>query len=174
MFGITERLLLRPVWPEDAQSLFEAIHDEAIIRNLARAPWPYTIDDAHKFIAMRREPTAPNFMILRCKDGAPRLIGSCGLLKHDGVIELGYWIARPYWGAGYATEAANAVMKIAFSLGHTILHAGYFADNPASGKVLRKNGFVQSGPMQQVFSLGRNCKSDFIPMVAEDLAAILS
>lgn len=174
MFGITERLLLRPAWSEDARPLFEAINDEAIIRNLARVPWPYSIDDAHNFIAIKPNPTVPNFMLLRCRDGISELIGSCGLAKYHGKIELGYWIARQHWGAGYATEAANAVMRIAASLGHSKLNAGYFADNPASGRVLRKNGFVQSGPIRQEFSLGRNCKSDFIPMIADDLAAILA
>lgn len=174
MFLQTDRLLLRPAWPEDAQSLYDAINDKAIITNLARAPWPYTLDDAHQFIGIKSNVRAPNFMVLCHIGGSPKLIGSCGLTEHDGVIELGYWIARSYWGQGYASEAALAVMKAALGLGHNILHAGYFADNPASGHVLHKCGFVQRSTMRQVFSRGRNKKADFIPMIADNLANVLA
>ena len=51
MFARTERLLLRPGWAEDAPALARAIADEAIVRNLATAPWPYGIDDARDKIA---------------------------------------------------------------------------------------------------------------------------
>lgn len=170
MFLRTDRLLLRPAWHEDAQPLYNAINDEAIITNLARAPWPYTLNDAHCFIAIKPNMIAPNFMVFCMTYGTPELIGSCGLTKHDGVIEMGYWIARSHWGRGYASEAAMAVMKAALSIGHDTLYAGYFADNPASGNVLRKCGFTHRGPTRQIFSLGRNKKADFIPMIVKGLA----
>lgn len=174
MFLRTDRLLLRPAWHEDAQPLYDAINDEAIITNLARAPWPYTLDDAHSFIAIKPNMIAPNFMVFRITYSAPELIGSCGLVQHDEVVELGYWIARSHWGHGYASEAAQAVMNAALSLGHDMLHAGYFADNPASGNVLRKCGFVQRGPIRQIYSLGRSKKADFIPMIADNISPAAS
>ena len=46
MFIRSERLFLRPGWPEDWQELLSRIADESVVRNLAKAPWPYTADDA--------------------------------------------------------------------------------------------------------------------------------
>ena len=155
MFARTERLLLRPSWPEDARELHAAIADEGIVRNLARAPWPYTADDAARFAALEHDPLFPNFLLMLRTDGAPRLVGSCGLGEHDDGAELGYWIARPYWGLGFASEAGRAVLKIAQAIGHRKLVSGHFADNPASGRVLRKLGFRNTGENEQRRSEGR-------------------
>ncbi|MBQ0772609.1 MAG: GNAT family N-acetyltransferase, partial [Sphingomonadales bacterium] len=65
MFAVTPRLLLRPGWPEDAGALFAAINDEAVVRNLARAPWPYGRNDAAQFLAASRPLLQPNFLIFR-------------------------------------------------------------------------------------------------------------
>jgi RimJ/RimL family protein N-acetyltransferase len=155
MFARTERLLLRPSWPEDATELHRAIADEGIVRNLARAPWPYTEDDAATFAALEHDPLYPNFLLMLRTDGAPRLIGSCGLADYDGDAEIGYWIARPYWGLGFASEAGRAVMTIAKAIGHTKVVSGHFIDNPASGRVLRKLGFRNTGRSEQRHSKGR-------------------
>lgn len=155
MFARTERLLLRPIWPEDAAALHDAIADEAIVRNLARAPWPYTADDAASFAAMKQPEMLPNFMLMLRTDGAPQLIGSCGLDDSDGDVEIGYWIARAHWGRGFAVEAAKAVVDVARALGHQKLVAGHFTDNPASGRVLRKVGFRPLGMVTQRYSVGR-------------------
>ncbi len=155
MFARTERLLLRPSWPEDSQALYNAVADEAIVRNLALAPWPYTPRDASEFATRDQTPHFPDFLLWQRTDGAPRLIGSCGLGNRDGVAELGYWIARPFWGLGYASEAARAVVAIARALGHRHLVAGHFTDNPASGGVLRKVGFKATGVTEMRHSKGR-------------------
>lgn len=174
MFARTERTLLRPAWIEDAPSLQNAIADEAIVRNLVMAPWPYNLDDAQNFVHMNHNILTPNFMIMRRTDDAPILIGSCGLLSRNGQIELGYWIARQYWGMGYASEAAKAVLHIAHSLGHKQIYAGYFTDNPASGRVLQKLGFQPSGPKRKIYSLGRGCEADLLPMKINNLSDILT
>lgn len=155
MFARTERLLLRPSWPEDACNLYGAIADEAIVRNLARAPWPYTTKDAAGFIALDHDPNYPNFLLMLRTDGASRLVGSCGLAESDGDAELGYWISRPYWGLGFASEAARAVVGVAKAIGHERLISGHFTDNPASGHVLRKLGFSATGKTELRHSLGR-------------------
>jgi RimJ/RimL family protein N-acetyltransferase len=84
-------------------------------------------------------------------------VGTAGLGRRpDGAVELGYWIARPYWGLGYATEAARAVLDIArHSLRLNRLVAGHFVDNPASGRVLEKIGFRPTGEIVQRHSAGR-------------------
>lgn len=156
MFARTERLLLRPSWPEDAQELHQAIADESIVRNLASAPWPYTIDEAVRFATANHDERFPAFLLMLRTDGAPRLIGACGLGERGGQAELGYWIARPYWGLGFATEAGHAVIDIAKAVGHKRLVAGHFTDNPASGIVLSKLGFTDTGKTAQRHSRGRN------------------
>ena len=157
MFARTDRLLLRPGWAEDAPALYEAIADEAVIRNLASPPWPYSLADAEAFLATERPVDLPSFLLFRRTCGAPQLIGAAGLGRHsDGTIELGYWIGRPFWGLGYATEAGEAIMGIARDgLRLRKLTAGHFTDNPASGRVLEKIGFKPTGQYAQRYSAGR-------------------
>ena len=155
MFARTERLLLRPSWPEDAGELHQAIADEGIVRNLARAPWPYTAEDAVRFATQEHDAHFPSFLMMLRTNGAPRLIGACGIGNFNNDAELGYWIGRPYWGLGFATEASRAVIEIAKTIGHRKLVASHFTDNPASGKVLRKLGFQNTGEAALRHSNGR-------------------
>ena len=155
MFARTERLLLRPSWPEDAAELHQTIADEGIVRNLASTPWPYTADDAVRFATQEHDSLYPAFLLMLRTHGAPRLIGGCGIGLRDGDAELGYWISRPYWGLGFATEAGRAVINIARTIGHKRLIASHFTDNPASGKVLRKLGFQHMGKTASRHSKGR-------------------
>jgi RimJ/RimL family protein N-acetyltransferase len=152
MFHRSERLFLRPAFPEDSGAILAGIGEEAVVRNLSRAPWPYTLDDARAFAALPQDPRLPHFLVTLPGVG---VIGAAGLGEQEGDAELGYWIARPHWGQGYATEAARAVLRIARTLGHTRVVAGHFTDNPASGKVLRKLGFVSTGRAGQRHSLAR-------------------
>lgn len=147
MFAITERLLLRPGWIEDAPALAEAIADKAIVTKLAHAPWPYHLHDAEEFLGRTRDPRYPDCLIFARTRGAPRLIGGIGLHRNEeDEAELGYWIARPYWGLGFATEAGRAMVSAAReSLKLPKLVAGHFVDNPASARVLRKLGFRPTG-----------------------------
>jgi len=146
MFARTPRLLLRPGFPEDAPALAHAIGDLAIVRNLSVVPWPYTIRDAEAYLASPRDPVLPSFLIFERTDGAPRLVGSCGLGRRpSGAVELGYWIARTSWGRGFATEAGKALVDIARTLGLAQLEASHFIDNPASARVLEKLGFESTG-----------------------------
>ena len=146
MFARTPRLLLRPGFPEDAPALASAIADEAIVRHLAVVPWPYTMRDAEAYLATPRDPVVPSFLIFERTDGAPRLVGSCGLARRpSGAVELGYWIARPHWSRGFATEAGRYLIDIARTLGLPQLEASHFIDNPASARVLDKLGFESTG-----------------------------
>lgn len=157
MFARTERLLLRPAWAEDAPALFEGINDQGIVRNLASAPWPYSLDDAAKFVATPRSPREPALLIFLRTQAAPRLVGSIGLARTGcGATEIGYWVARPWWGHGFASEAGQAVIAIArHGLRLDRLVAGHFLDNPASGRVLRKLGFRPTGAIRARHSAGR-------------------
>lgn len=82
----------------------------------------------------------------------------------DKVAGLGYWLGRRYWAAGYATEAARAVVDHARSLrvlGRLI--SGYYADNEPSGRVLRKLGFVEEGRSTRYSAL-RDEDVDYVEM----------
>lgn len=149
MFIRTERLFLRPAWAEDAPAVTAQIADWDVIRNLARARWPYTLDDAAAFcsgaVLADRESA---FLIFSRTDSDPQLIGAIGVgpVRDADDVELGYWLGRAHWGKGYAVEAGQAVLHLAFDgLRHSRVSAGHFVDNPASGKVLMRLGFVPTG-----------------------------
>ena len=167
MFHRSERLLLRPIWPEDWQGVLAGIADQAIVRNLASAPWPYHEDDARKFTQLPIKPAFPRFLVTRAEDAL--VIGCIGIdpLGEDDransfSVEMGYWIARPFWGQGYATEAGEAVLRIARTLGYREVVASHFADNPASGRVLEKLGFTPTGRIVPRHSCARGESADTV------------
>jgi RimJ/RimL family protein N-acetyltransferase len=146
MFARTPRLLLRPGFPEDAPALAAAIADKAIVRNLATAPWPYSMRDAEAFLAKPRDPVLPSLLVFERTQTEPRLVGACGLGRRpSGAVEMGYWIARPVWGRGFATEAGSALIGIARALGLRQIEGSHFIDNRASARVLDKLGFESTG-----------------------------
>ena len=156
MFARTTRLLLRPGWAEDAPALAQAIADEMIVRNLASAPWPFSLRDAEAFLAAPRDPILPSLLIFERTGGEPQLVGACGLGRRpSGSVELGYWIARSHWGRGLATEAGRQLVEIARTLGLARLEASHFLDNPASGRVLEKLSFQSTGIIAPRMSCAR-------------------
>src|SRR3546814_17039034 len=87
---------------------------------------------------------------------APRLIGCIGMDRMEsGDVELGYWVAQPYWGLGYATEAGRHMIDLARTLRIRRLVASHFTANPAPGAVLRKLGFRPTRRHPDRASLGR-------------------
>ena len=139
----TERLTLRAPRHEDVKTLAALIDDRRIAVNLAVVPHPYSVDDAKQFIeTVNKRDSEAGFMITL--DGA--LIGGCGMHLREGVPEIGYWLGVPYWGRGFATEAARAVIDYAFGdLGYETLQAGARVTNPASRRVLEKCAFQWTG-----------------------------
>lgn len=158
MFHRSERLLLRPTWPEDWEAVLYGIADAGVMMNLARAPWPYGPDEARAFVARLQDERFPDFLIVQSATG--QTVGCAGLGEGRHGAELGYWVARRFWGQGYATEAARGVLRIARMIGHRHLEAGHFTDNPASGNVLRKLGFVPTGVVRPRHSRARGREVD--------------
>jgi len=158
MFARTDRLLLRPGWIEDAPALFAGIADEAVVSNLATAPWPYRLEDAEAFLSSPRRPQCATMLVFRRAHLEPELIGTIGFAgRPSGNVELGYWIAKRHWNCGYATEAGEAVVRMAReSFRVARLAAGHFVDNPASGRVLEKLGFRPTGIVAPRYSAGRD------------------
>lgn len=171
MFARTERLTLRPGWIEDAPALLAAIGHEAVVRNLSRVPWPYTLSDAEAFVAGWRGDAGPTFLILAHDRGRCDLIGGIGIGPLGDVPHmLGYWLTPSAWGRGYAVEAGRAVLDIATTLGIERVEAGHYVDNPASGAVLRRLGFVPTGTRGTIHSRGRGMAVETIDY-AIDLSA---
>ena len=139
----TDRLVLRAPGAQDAPAMTRLLADRRVAINTARIPYPYGVDDAEQFIAsVNRLDGEATFVVTL--DEAP--IGVCGVEPREGGPEIGYWIGVSYWGQGYATEAARAVIDHAFGeLQHETLQAGARVSNPASRRVLEKCGFQWTG-----------------------------
>jgi len=142
----TERLLLRPPRAADISYLVPLLNDFEVSKNLSRVPYPYTEDDACAFIVRTAHAWAGGSDHTLAIVRKPAVfIGLCGVHPHQGW-ELGYWLGKPFWGHGYATEAGGRAVAWAFDdLKAEILNAGWFHDNPASGRVLTKLGFRPTG-----------------------------
>jgi RimJ/RimL family protein N-acetyltransferase len=165
MFARTERLLLRPGWSEDAPALFNAIADEAIIDKLPGTRWPYREEDAEAFLLRDRgADDLPELLIYARTRGTPKLVGGISLRDtgDEETAELDYWIARPCWGLGFATEAGQAVVGMARDGLRIKLRSGHFPDNPASGRVLEKLGFAPTGEVEKRWSAVRGQDVDCI------------
>ena len=136
----SERLILRPARPSDVSAMTVWLGDYDVAKMLARVPYPYSEGDAENFVA---EPDPYRFAIQRKQDGL--FLGMIAL-HPDQDYEFGYWLGKPFWGRGFATEAAHRLVTYAFvELGRATVHAGWFVDNPASGHVLAKLGARHNG-----------------------------
>ena len=156
----TERLILRAPCLADAAAVATLSNDRRIAENTARVPHPYTLADAEAFIAYIQGGGEQSFLVT-LPDGT--IVGSCGIGQLRGPVpEVGYWFGVPYWGRGYATEAAQAVNDYAFAeLGHDLLHAGARVSNPASRRVLEKCGYEWTGvALQRVRALDTSVPCD--------------
>jgi RimJ/RimL family protein N-acetyltransferase len=140
----TERLLLRPVTEPDIDAIVAGIGDFEVSKMLARVPWPYGRDDALSFLAATREAGGRN-IALTIADG-DGVVGGLGLTGLRSEREFGYWLAKPAWGKGYATEAGRAFLAYLFDeAGLDLVRSGVFHDNPASLRVQAKLGFERIG-----------------------------
>ena len=110
---------------------------------MSRLPFPYTLEDARFFIE-DIVPSAAEKCYAITYDGT--FMGIVGLTFAEGKApELGYWLGEPYWGMGFASEAANAVVAAARGTGMPLLRSRALLSNTGSRNVLRKLGFVEIG-----------------------------
>ena len=150
----TARLLLRPFKLSDAPDVQRLAGDHAIADTTLNVPHPYPDGVAEEWIsthppAFQAGEAATFAVVLRQEE---TLVGAFGITidpRFDSA-EMGYWIGRPFWGRGYCTEAARAVLDYAFEdLKLNRVHASHVVRNPASGRVMQKLGMTKEGLRRQ-------------------------
>ena len=166
----TRRLTLRAPTAVDAPRIAKLCNDLNLARMTARMPHPYALSDAEVWIgkAQGQDPTAErNFVIDHEDAGVIGMIslfpGREGPAGHSPAVgprlgtELGYCIGTDWQGRGFATEAVQGALSWARSQWRRrAIAAGHFADNPASGRVLEKVGFLYTGERRPMFSVARD------------------
>ncbi|WP_295529923.1 GNAT family protein [Novosphingobium sp. Chol11] len=144
MFIRTERLFLRPGWPEERAELAALISG---IHGLS--------DDARARIESQPSEMFPQFCITVPGEKGAQLIGGIELVDAAGAGSLAFWIAQPFRGQGFATEAVRAVLNLARTLGHRRIVGWHFVDDAASGRVLGKTGFSSTGHIRMCLNPAR-------------------
>lgn len=145
----TKRLLLRSYRHDDVPTLVRLLAAREIAATTLRIPHPYTEADARAFLSAQESPAAKYGMF---EIASGELVGGIGLMVEDqhSRAELGYWVGVPYWGRGYATEAAREMLRHGFEdLKLNRIYAGVFSGNRASEQVLRKIGMKHEGTLRQ-------------------------
>ena len=149
----TDRLTLRPFTLADAPDVQRLAGAWEVASPTLNIPHPYPDGAAEEWIATHQPRFEAgelvNFAITRRSDG--QLLGAIGLhlnARHHHA-EMGYWMGVPYWGQGYTTEAAGAVLRYAFeTLKLNRVYATHLTRNPASGRVMQKMGMQFEGVMR--------------------------
>lgn len=151
---LSERLRLRAFTAADADAVTDLAGDRAVAATTLSIPHPYARSDAEQWIASHQEAFVDgrrvSLAITLLHDEA--LIGAISLMLdgNNRRAELGYWVGRPFWSQGYATEAARTMLDFGFEgLGLNRIFAHHMADNPASGRVLSHIGMEREGLLRQ-------------------------
>jgi ribosomal-protein-alanine N-acetyltransferase len=169
----TDRLTLNHFSEADIPELVPLIGTREVAANTLRIPHPYEEKHAREFLASVAKENELRLAIRLRSDG--RICGGIGLhpdMQHLRA-ELGYWIGVPYWGNGYATEAARAVVRHGFEqFGLNRIFASHFKDNQASGNILRKIGMKHEGCMRQaILKWGNFIDVEMYSILREEMLA---
>lgn len=151
----TERLILRRPEAADAPRIAACVNEPAVARMLTSVPHPYAPEDARAFVARWDDPPPGERVFAVCDgDGLAGVVGFT-LRPGEMLAEVGYWYGSRCWNRGYATEALRAALRRAAEWGLRGLASGHFVDNPASGRVLEKAGFLYTGARRSRICLAR-------------------
>ncbi len=170
----TERLVLRPTCADDLGDFVRVGSSLEVARNTGTFPHPFTREFASERLQKHRKSledgTGVCFAIrLRSTGAGIGTTGFFGFSREHGLAEVGYVIDPEHWGMGYATESLRAVVRHAFEdWGIRKLSACYFADNPASGRVLEKVGFVREGVRRKHLVRFGECRDDCMMALLRD------
>lgn len=154
----TERILLRPWRDDDAEALYKYASDLEVG---PRAGWPPHQSVEESLSIIRTLFNSDHIWAIELKaTGEP--VGCMGYYEHgesnisigENDVEAGYWVARPYWSQGLCTEALRLLIDYCFNVkGFQTLWCDYFVDNPASGRVMAKCGFHDTGAINRLSRL---------------------
>jgi [ribosomal protein S5]-alanine N-acetyltransferase len=156
--SVTDQIYLTEIQSSDKAALVEHLAEKEIYDRTLRIPYPYTEAEADKWLAIVAESTKlhgqPTSWAIRETNGS--LIGCIG---YEGVeigkshrAEIGYWIAKPFWGRGIMTAVVERACSFGFSeFRLTKIVAHTFAANDASSRVLEKCGFQLEGYLRKHF-----------------------
>lgn len=138
---------LRRFHLDDAETLSRHLSDRAVVRYLSDAiPFPYTLERAERFVRA----ACDDFPLDCAIDVCGELAGAINLLEKSDVfranLEVGYWVARSFWGRGVAREALRQMTRFAFRDNEIMrVYANVFAVNVPSCRVLEACGFQREG-----------------------------
>jgi ribosomal-protein-alanine N-acetyltransferase len=177
----TGRLVLRPFTLEDAPAVRRLANHHEIALNTLAIPHPYPEGEAERWIGTHQEAFDKRgdvsfaITLIDSLIGGGELVGAIGLIiarEHDRA-EIGYWIGVEHWGRGYASEAAEAVLRHAFEVADVNrVFAAHFSRNPASGSVLRKIGMRHEGTARQNYKKwGEYLDSEMYAIVRDEWPA---
>jgi [ribosomal protein S5]-alanine N-acetyltransferase len=147
----TPRLVLRPLSLADAPALQAAASDRKIADTMISIPHPYPEGEAERYIQSAESETSRVFGIERKSEkGLSGVIEIRAIEPEHAQAELSFWLAPKFWGEGYMSEALQAILQFGFeTLELNRIYAYHMVRNPASGKLLQDNGFVQEGVLRQ-------------------------
>jgi RimJ/RimL family protein N-acetyltransferase len=155
---VNEQIHLSPFVESDKPRVVEHLNDRDMYERTSRIPFPYTAADADRWFALAAKLTEeqgqPVQLAIRTATGEP--IGALGFndfqLGKSHKADIGYWLAKPYWGRGITTAVVQRMCQHGFDqFGLVKITAHVFTFNPASARVLEKSGFVQEGLLRKHF-----------------------
>lgn len=155
---VNDQVHLSGFCSSDKAALVEHLNDRDVYDRTLRIPFPYTEADAEDWFALVAKITeqqgGPIHWAIRSADD--QLIGGCGFdsfqVGKSHSAEVGYWLAKPFWGRGIMTAVVKRVCQYAFEeFGLEKITAQVFTHNPASARVLEKCGFQQEGYLRKHF-----------------------
>ena len=165
----TERLVLRPWRENDAAALYRYASDPEVGPSAGWAPHTSVEDSLNvlRTILMNERTWA---ITVKPSDES---VGSIGIFpghneRQNGEYEIGYWIAKPFWGKGYVPEAVRALMSLYFSFGAERLWCAHADFNDRSRRVIEKVGFHYRFTAPWESSLGDVRNSLYYALEAEE------
>lgn len=136
----------------DKPALIQHLNDREVYDRTLRIPFPYTEDNAEEWLTLYAKTTERHGQVVQfaVRNADDAVIGGCGFngfeVGTSHSAEIGYWLAKPFWGRGMMTAVVQRVCRHAFEeFGVVKIIAHVHAHNPASARVLEKCGFQQEG-----------------------------
>jgi RimJ/RimL family protein N-acetyltransferase len=155
---VNDQVSLSEFRSSDKPALIQHLNDRDIYDRTLRIPFPYTDAAADEWLALvakiTKQQGRPVHWAIRNADDT--LIGGCGFegfqIGKSHRAEVGYWLAKPFWGRGIMAAVVQRLCQHAFEeFGLVKITAHVFPHNPASVRVLEKCGFQEEGFLRKHF-----------------------